>query len=377
MNLCQPHDPGETPTLVRPLTFSERKAVIDLLLGRESPPPTALLRSIHDAGHWIACDCLERGSPPVLHTRRSHTGVYALVRMPGRPAHAPGCPVADGLSDLYVDDITPALGDQLLQMATAAGTLRLWHPTVPEQPATIWGTVASMSRHAASCSAATGPVVTHPSRLAGLAVQLRQEATTSGAPQIATALIAVRGADRGSVTPLARDIDPIHVRGPIVELAASPGTAGSAYVALLRIAKGTDGRYEPVAAVLSPASRLTGAVTPSAAAVEVAPIAADIGRALREQHRLAVSIDLRFPQGLTGPAELLVQRGQDDPQTVAIGRKASSSDLYVLLPSERRAQASDEPPYPAKIAGYIADRLRHPRGRPPGTGTTPPASVEA
>ena len=231
MNLCEHHDAGVAPAIVRALTFAERKAVIGALLGALTDPPDNLFQKIHDAGHWIACDCLGDRPPPVLHTRRSHTGTYALVRMPGRPAHAPGCPVADGLSDLYEDTITPHLTQQLLEIASASGALRSWHAIQPTPPPTIWTLVSAMARHATSCSVTTGEVVTHPSRLPGLAVRMRQAATSAGAPQVATALIATRSADRGSVTPLAKDAEPVHVRGPIAYLV--PGSHADRPPALL------------------------------------------------------------------------------------------------------------------------------------------------
>lgn len=375
MNLCHHHDAGTMPALVRPLTFAERRSVISALLGTASEHPAALLQKIHDAGHWIACDCLADRPPPVLHTRRSHTGHYALVRMPGRPAHAPGCPVADGLSDLYEDTYTPELTRQLIEIGAASGAFRVWHASPPNPPPTVWTTVSSMARHATAATVSTGPVVTHPSRLAGLAVRLRQAATESGTPQIATALIATRSVERGSVTPLAKDASPIHVRGPISELA--PGLANTgASLSMLRVARGTDGRYEPVAAIVVPVSKVSSAIAPTAHAFEAAQIAGPIGRTLQSNHHLHVSIDLHFPQGIDAPPELLIHPATGQPIRVAIGRPAVPSGLYLLLAHERREPLAGEAPYPDQLAGYIAGRIQRPRTRPSNPDESPPPSAQ-
>lgn len=375
MNLCHHHDAGAVPAIVRPLTFAERKAVIGALLGTTAEAPGKLLQQIHDAGHWIACDCLGDRPPPVLHTRKSHTGTYALVRMPGRPAHAPGCPVADGLSDLYEDTITPQLTQQLFEVASASRAFRAWHAVQPTPPPTIWTLVSGMARYATACSAPTGEVVTHPSRLPGLAVRMRQAATDTGTPQVASALIATRSIDRGSITPLAKDAEPIHVRGPIVDLAPNATPSGT-YLSMLRVAKGTDGRYEPVAAVVATVIKASNAVGLSAASVEAAQLAFAIGRALQSNHHLQVSIDVHHPKGLDAPGELLVHPQAGQPLHVSIGRPAAPSGLYLLLAHERREATAGDAPYPDQIAGYIADRIKRPRERRSKLDDSPATPVQ-
>lgn len=351
MNLCQPHEPGTLPVVVRPLSFQERRAVIGSLLGTGAAHPAALLKAIHDAHHWIACDCLGDRPPPVIHTRRSAGGHYALVRMPGRPPHAPGCPVADGLSDLYEDTLTPVLATQLRDIAEAASASRVWHANKPSSPPTVWTMLSTMARHAASINPPTGQVITHPSRLAGLAVRLRQEAAATGAPQIATALLVTRRTDRGSVSPLAKDAAPVHVRGPIVELGQPSSDSPS--ISILRIAKGTDGRYEPIAAVAAQVSKSTVAITPTPASVEVATLMVAVGRTLRSVHHIEASIDLTFPSGLDQAPEVRVQPASGTPLTLSVGRPSSTSNLYILLTADRRPSVT----YHEKLAGYIADRL--------------------
>lgn len=357
MKICLPHDPGAAPDYVRQLSFTERRNVIDTLLGRASEHPTAFLKATHDAHHWIACDCRGDATPPVLHTRKSSAGHYTLVRMPGRTPHTPGCPIAEGLSDLYDDHLTPELTGHMISTAAGAGALRVWHQAVLDPPPTIWTMIAAMARHAPSAGVHTGQIVTHPSRLNGLAVRLRG-AAIDGSKQIGTALIATRSVERGAITPLAKDAEPIHIRGPIVELAPLNGNAAG--IAWLRIARGTDGRYEPIAAVVTPVCRGSPVITPTPASVELAPLLHQVGRTLRTSHHIAAHIDLAFPSGLDQQAEVRVEHESGHAISLHVGRPAvkppAGSNLYILLASDRRSTDTDD--YPARLAGYIADRLK-------------------
>lgn len=96
MRLVLAHRPGAALSALRALESQEEAALVaQWREGLEAPWLSGWLDQLAEEHLWIACDCRAPHEPPPLaFVRQAPGGQHVLARMPDRPPHAPGCPLA-------------------------------------------------------------------------------------------------------------------------------------------------------------------------------------------------------------------------------------------------------------------------------------------
>ena len=310
MNIIEPHAVGQRHTVVRALTPFERRSVQAYFAGDDAPIP-AITAELHAAGTWIACDCLSGNDLPVIHTAANSRGTIYLVRNTHRVAHAPGCPIATGMTDAYSvpSEIDRHLDAIMLEAAARAGVDRVWCASQPDPKASLLAALKLLqSELTAMPDAQLQPygerVSTHHAALARLAMILRRQTATPAPLRHALLVFPATGHTRAGIrtwSPSDPDRAPVlTTRGP-VSIRIDTDITARLYLAAAHVGYGPDGRYEITDAHLYPVlDRGWPVITATHQAQSLALDLRSVARGLAD---LGIDADARltYPSGLDAP----------------------------------------------------------------------------
>lgn len=376
MVIVQPADRGASPVPVRKLTFDERRTLLDSLK-EPTYPPALLLDEIHQAGNWVACDCRQPPETPLLHTRQLATGTIVVVRMHSRPHHAPGCAFAEGLTDHYADtEDVRQLEAWTLDLMHEVGVNRVWEPdaapTESRKPS-LWTALrrigAAATKHANPFGETAGSFVsTYANGLPKLALQLREDSRRQMVKPIGFMFAPVVAAAReGLVLRDGREkLDIlVPVRGPIRDYTWAKDDGEHIGLAAMIIRSGTDGRYEPTAAVRIPVARYGHPIpVPSYEALAALRIAKAVCKRIAGEADVQLVAHVRFPEGLGQPMKIVMHTTKPLEKTVQVDTikprqigESCNAPLYILPPAERPKALREDDAYAGMLAGAISRRL--------------------
>lgn len=334
-----PYRPGDSLTIVRELTRTERRE-IHAYFGRHDSPLPSVAASLHHSGNWIACDCAPAHDPPTIHTAANSRGTISLVRNIHRTNHAPGCPCATGLTDAYATAtrIDTHLDATLLEATARAGTDRVWCVDTPEPRPGIVSALRLLADALPALPdtygrAYTDRVSTHHAALPRLAVRLRQQEGVARHERQALLVFPATGHTRGGIRTWAganAEGKTIEVRGPI-HVRTETDIRAHLSLASAHISVGPDGRYEITDAHLYPVlDRGWPVITPTRMAQSFAIDMRALGRHLAEMG-MPADIHLTYPWGLDAPA-------------VARLRNRVGTEAAVASPSAERTPPAETAP---------------------------------